>query len=131
MCPGTARMTVPAITSLYAGCFTLLFAWANWRLYRFSTHLKVPYRYRSEIVGDVPWLMLLIFLAETSGLSPWVLHAFALPALLTRMRHIAFFVRDLGKWKDHTANLVGLTWLLTGGLAAVLVLHSAGVLSAG
>lgn len=124
-------MTVPAITSLYAGCFTLLFAWANWRLFRFSSALKVPFRHRGEIVGDTPWLVLMIYLAETSGVSPWMLHTFALSALLTRIRHMQLFARDLGKWTDRTGTQAAVMWLLILGLAAVLMVQTAGLFPAG
>jgi hypothetical protein len=105
-------MTVPAITTLYASCFTLLFAWANWRLFRFSQGLKVPYRHRPEIIGDSVWALLLLLMAEVNGVPGWSLHVFASLVLMTRIRLIWLFNRDLGKWPDRTAPSVLINWAL-------------------
>jgi len=116
-------MTVPVITTLYASCFTLLFAWANWRLFRFAQGLKVPYRHRPEIIGEAVWVLLLLLMAEMSGVTGWILHVFALPALLTRFRLIWLFNRALGKWPDQSASVVLFNWVLIVGGVLGLAIH--------
>ena len=75
-------MTVPVITSFYAGMLSLLLAWANWRAYRFAQGLKVPFRYRPEIAGSLPWVLFLMVLLEFQLGSQWWLHLAGLATIL-------------------------------------------------
>ncbi|MEZ5597638.1 MAG: hypothetical protein R3E84_14830 [Pseudomonadales bacterium] len=103
-------MTVPVITTLYASLLAIVVTWVTWKGSRFHAGLRVPYRYRPEILGETPFALLLLLLAEQLRLPPVVLHLGGILVLAGRLESARILLHHMGKWSASPSRGSILTW---------------------
>lgn len=127
-------MSACPITSIYAALCGLLLLWLSWRVVevRRSERIGLGHadnrllerrvRIHGNFVEHVPMVLLLMALAEGSGIAAWALHLAGATLVLARLLHAWGLSMSAGLSTGRFWGVL-LTWLTIFGLSLHLLLH--------
>ncbi|MFM7707139.1 MAG: MAPEG family protein [Gammaproteobacteria bacterium] len=120
------------ITGLYAGLCGLLFIWLSWKVVVERQRSKVglgdggdpdlqrAIRVHANFIEYTPLALVLLALAEMSGMADAVVHGFGIALVIVRVLHAQGLGATAGYSRGRYFGTLG-TWLIIIGLSLLLV----------